>query len=93
MSAEWAGVITAVISGFCVAVPTIVATVTSNRAHDKVVEERMRYMGEQIKDLNAKVEKYSEFNERLIVIDADVKRAHTRIDDLKIQVEERRELK
>ena len=93
MSAEWAGVITAVISGFCVAVPTIVATVTSNRAHDKVVEERMRYMLEQIKDLNAKVEKYSEFNERLIVIDADVKRAHTRIDDLKIQVEERRELK
>lgn len=93
MSAEWAGVITAVISGFCVAVPTIVATVTSNRAHDKVVEERMRYMVEQIKELNAKVEKYSEFNERLIVIDADVKRAHTRIDDLKIQVEGRRELK
>ena len=52
MSTEWAGVITAMVSGLCVAIPTIVATVTSNKAHDKVVDERMKYMTEQIKDLS-----------------------------------------
>lgn len=80
MSSEWAGVITAIISGFCVAVPTIVATVTSNRAHDKVVDERMKYMTEQIKDLAVKVEKHNEFNDKLIILDQKVTAEHERLD-------------
>ena len=48
------GIITALVSGLCVAIPTIVATVTSNKAHDKVVDERMKYMTEQIKDLEGR---------------------------------------
>lgn len=40
-------VITALISGLCVAIPTIIATITSNRARDKVMEERMRFMTEK----------------------------------------------
>ena len=82
MSSEWAGVITAIISGFCVAVPTIVATVTSNRAHDKVVDERMKYMTEQIKDLASKVEKHNEFNDRLIIVEQKVNAEHERLDKL-----------
>lgn len=89
MSAEWAGVITALISGFCVAVPTIVATITSNRAHDKVVDERMKYMTESIKDLTTKIEKLNDFNERLIIVEQKVNAAHNRIDI----IEERRETK
>ena len=89
MSAEWAGVITALISGFCVAVPTIVATITSNRAHDKVVDERMKYMTESIKDLTTKIEKLNDFNERLIIVEQKVNAAHSRIDI----IEERRETK
>lgn len=91
MSAEWAGVITAVISGFCVAVPTIVATVTSNKAHDKVVDERMKYMTEQIKDLSVKVEKHNEFNDRLIIVEQKVNSAHSRLDDLMTIEKERKE--
>ena len=82
MSSEWAGVITAIISGFCVAVPTIVATITSNKAHDKVVDERMKYMLEQIKDLNAKVEKHNEYNEKLVILDQKVTAAHQRLDGI-----------
>ena len=80
MSSEWAGVITAIISGACVAVPTIVATVTSNKAHDRVVDERMNYMFEQIKDLKAQVEKNYEYNERLVILDQKVTAEHNRLD-------------
>ena len=89
MNEAWAGIITALISGFCVAVPTIVATITSNKAHDKVVDERMRYMTEQIKDLAAKVEKHGEFNDRLIIVEQSVKSAHHRIDTLTMKGEEK----
>lgn len=80
MDAVWGGIITAMVSGICVAVPTIVATVTSNKAHDKVVDERMKYMSEQIKDLTTKVEKHNEFNDRLIIVEQSVKSAHKRLD-------------
>lgn len=92
MTEATAGIITALISGFCVAVPTIIATITSNRAHDKVVDERMKYMTEQIKDLATKVEKHGEFNDRLIIVEQSVKSAHHRIDNLMTN-EERRETK
>jgi len=35
-------IIVALISGICVAVPTIVATVSSNKAHDAVVDEKRK---------------------------------------------------
>lgn len=80
MSAELAGIITALISGLLVAIPTIVATVTSNKAHDKVVDERMKYMLEKISDLTVKVEKHNEFNDRLIIVEQKVNSAHERLD-------------
>lgn len=82
MTAEWAGVVTAIISGFCVAVPTIVATITSNKAHDRVVDARMEYMTEQIKDLAVKVEKHNEFSEKLVILDQKVTAEHHRLDVL-----------
>lgn len=93
MGTEWAGIVTALISGFCVAVPTIIATITSNRAHDKVVDERMKYMTEQIKDLSTKVEKHNEFNDRLIIVEQSVKSAHHRLDDFLAKDTDRQEAK
>lgn len=75
-----AGILTALVSGLCVAIPTIVATVTSNKAHDRVIDERMKFMTEQIKDLSQKVEKHNEFNDRLIIVEQSVKSAHKRLD-------------
>ena len=46
MDNNLAGILTALVSGLCVAIPTIVATVTSNKAHDKVIDERMKFMTE-----------------------------------------------
>jgi uncharacterized protein YtpQ (UPF0354 family) len=83
MDSALAGIITALVSGLCVAIPTIVATITSNKAHDKVIDERMKYMSEQIVQLSQKVEKHNEFNDRLIIVEQSVKSAHKRLDDLK----------
>lgn len=80
MDNNLAGILTALVSGLCVAIPTIVATVTSNKAHDRVIDERMRFMTEQIKDLSQKVEKHNEFNDRLIIVEQSVKSAHKRLD-------------
>lgn len=91
MDQSLAGIITALVSGLCVAIPTIVATVTSNKAHDKVIDERMKFMSEQIKDLSAKVEKHNEFNDRLIIVEQSVKSAHKRLDDLKAKEESKNE--
>lgn len=80
MDSNLAGIVTALVSGLCVAIPTIVATITSNKAHDKVIDERMKFMTEQIKDLSVKVEKHNEFNDRLIIVEQSVKSAHKRLD-------------
>ena len=80
MDSSLAGIVTALVSCLCVAIPTIVATITSNKAHDKVIDERMRFMTEQIKDLSVKVEKHNEFNDRLIIVEQSVKSAHKRLD-------------
>lgn len=32
----------AIVSGVCVAVPTIIATIVNNSAHDQVTDERMK---------------------------------------------------
>lgn len=87
MDTAVAGIITALVSGLCVAIPTIVATITSNKAHDKVIDERMKFMSEQMKDLASKVEKHNEFNDRLIIVEQSVKSAHKRLDDLKAKEE------
>ena len=87
MDTAVAGIITALVSGLCVAIPTIVATITSNKAHDKVIDERMKFMSEQIKDLSTKVEKHNEFNDRRIIVEQSVKSAHKRLDDLKAKEE------
>ena len=91
MDSSLAGIIAALVSGLCVAIPTIIATVTSNKAHDKVIDERMKFMTEQIKDLSIKVEKHNEFNDRLIIVEQSVKSAHKRLDDLKAKEEAKNE--
>ena len=80
MDGNIASIVAALVSGLCVAIPTIVATITSNKAHDKIIDERMRFMTEQIKDLSQKVEKHNEFNDRLIIVEQSVKSAHKRLD-------------
>lgn len=74
--------IVALISGLCVAVPTIITTVittvSSNKTNNRLIDERLKNMAEQIEKLTNKVEKHNEFNDRLIVVEEAVKRMETK---------------
>lgn len=91
MSNETIGtIIAALISGLCVAVPTIVATISSNKAHDQVVDEKMKNMSEQISHVDTKIDKFSsnqdKIKERLVIVEQSTKSAHHRIDDITAQL-------
>lgn len=91
MSSETIGAIfVALISGLCVAIPTIVATITSNKAHDQVVDEKMKNMTEQLHDVDAKIDRYTSnvdaLKERLVIVEQSTKSAHHRLDDITAQL-------
>ena len=98
MNSETIGtIIAAIISGLCVAIPTIVATISSNKAHDQVVDEKMKNMSDQISHVDTKIDKYSDnqdkIKERLVVVEQSTKSAHHRIDDVvsQLNIHERRD--
>lgn len=98
MSDETIGAIfVALISGLCVAVPTIVATIKTNKAHDQVLDEKMKNMSEQISHVDTKIDKFStnqeEIKERLVIVEQSTKSAHHRLDDVvaQLKITERRE--
>lgn len=97
MSGETVGaIIVALISGLCVGIPTIVATITSNKAHDQVIDEKMKNMTEQLHDVDGKIERYISntdiLKERLIVVEQSTRSAHHRLDDIasQLNIHERR---
>lgn len=97
MDATMGAIIASLISGICVAVPTIVATLSSNKAHDQVIDERMRNMTDQLKVVDNKIDKYASnadiIKERLIVVEQSAKSAHHRLDNIteQLNIHERRE--
>ena len=90
-------IIVALVSGLCVAIPTIVATITSNKAHDQVVDEKMKNMTEQVKGIDVKIDRYVSsvdiLKERLVVVEQSTKSAHHRLDDFakQLNIHERRD--
>lgn len=97
MTNEVKDIIVALIAGLCVALPTLYATNKSNKAHDAVVDEKMKNMSEQIGHVDTKIDKYStnqeDMKERLVVVEQSAKSAHHRIDDVvnQLNIHERRE--
>ena len=83
-------IVVAMISGLSVAIPTIITTLTSNKAHDLVIDEKMKNMEEQVKGIDKKIDKYAsstdELRERLILVEQSAKSAHRRLDDIATQL-------
>ncbi len=76
-------IITALISGLCVAIPTIVSVIVTSNTRDAVNEERIKFLSEKIDELTVKVMKHNNLVERVAVVERDVKTAFNRLDDLK----------
>lgn len=75
-------VITALISGICVAIPTIISIVVTSNTRDAVNEERIKHLSEKMDDLSTKVMRHNNLVERMALVERDMKTAFTRIDNL-----------
>ena len=69
-------VVTAIISGLCVAIPSVIATMSSNNKSNALMNYR-------IDGLTKEVEKHNSVVERMAVVENSLKSAHHRIDELK----------
>jgi len=78
-----AAIVTALISGLCVAIPTIISIIVTSNTRDAVNEERIKNLSEKIDVLSVKVQLHNNFAERISLIERDIKAAFTRIDELK----------
>ena len=90
-------ILVALISGLCVAIPTIITTITSNKAHDLVIDEKMKNVTEQVRSIDTKIDNYASkteaIKERLVKVEESSKSAHHRLDDIvqQLNIHERRE--
>ena len=69
-------IITAIIGGVCVAVPNIIATLTSNKKSTALITYR-------VNELEKKVEKHNSVVERTFKLEEDVKNMQEDIKELK----------
>lgn len=69
-------VVTAIISGLCVAIPSVIATMSSNNKSNALMNYR-------IDELTKEVEKHNSVVERMAVVENSLKSAHHRIGELK----------
>lgn len=76
-------IITALISGLCVAIPTIISVIVTSNTRDAVNEERIKNLSEKIDVLSVKVQLHNNFETKIAVIEKDLKTAFNRIDELK----------
>ena len=69
-------IITAIIGGICVAVPNIIATLTSNKKSTALITYR-------VNELEKKVEKHNSVVERTFRLEEDIKNIQEDIKELK----------
>lgn len=74
-------VIVAIVSGLCVAIPSLVATIISNKNSNSLILYR-------IQELEHKQDKHNGVIERVCVIERDLKSAFYKIDEIKSEIKE-----
>ena len=70
-------VIIAIITGLCTAVPSVVATFVMNNAREALQGERLSNMSSKLDELTLKVDKLSDFDKRLSLLEQTVERLIT----------------
>ena len=75
--------VTALISGLCVAIPTIISVIVTSNTRDALNEERLKNLSKQISELSDRVQVHNGFGERIALIERDIKTIYEKIDELK----------
>ena len=78
-----ATIITALISGLCVAIPSILTVIITANTRDAINEERIKYLSEKIDALTVKVQMHNNLVERIAVVERDIKTAFNCINDIR----------
>ena len=76
-------IITALISGLCVAIPTIISVIVTSNTRDALNEERLKNLSKQISELSNRVQLHNGFGERIALLERDMKTVFKRIDEMK----------
>lgn len=76
-------VLTAVISGLCVAIPSIFTTLKSSKANNDLMEYKINDLKEDVKVLSDKVQAHNNFGIRLTKVEENMNIIKEEINDLK----------
>ena len=68
-------IISSLVGGLCVAVPSLIATISSNKYNNDLIKYRLE-------ELTEKVEKHNGLVERMTLVEQATKSAHKRLDDV-----------
>lgn len=79
-------IITALISGLCVAIPTIISVIVTSNTRDAVIEERIKFLSEKIDSLSDKVQQHNNFAVRIAEIERDMKTVFRMLDSIQKEV-------
>ena len=67
-------VITAIISGLCVAIPSITATITANKRNQELLTFQIQEINKEISELKNNVVKMYDLEKRITLLEEGVKR-------------------
>lgn len=76
-------IIIAVISGLCVAIPSIFTTLKSSKANNELVEYKINDLKDDVKILSDKVQAHNNFGIRLTRVEENINIIKEEITDLK----------
>lgn len=75
-------VIPALISGLCVAIPSLVATITTNKRSQALITYRIDQLEQKVQKHNNLVDRTYHLEEECHILDEKMRVANHRIDDL-----------
>ncbi len=77
------GIITALISGLSVAIPSIVATILTSKANNELFEYKINDLKEDVKVLNEKVQVHNNFGIKLAKLEENINNMQQEINEIK----------
>lgn len=75
------GVLTALISGLCVAIPSVYASSKNSKAQAELTAYRLNELKSDLAILSDRVDKHNNLVERMALVEASTKSAHKRLDE------------
>ena len=76
-------VVIALITGLCVAIPTIISVVVTSNTRDAVNEERIKNLSKKIDELSTKVQVHNGFAERIAIVERDIKTCFNLLEQMR----------